>query len=196
MKKILCSLILFLIMLYPLSVLSDVGLTVTNQCMAVSSTPSGIDCGATCSANFTAGSLVVLQATPGAGSVFVGWSGGGCSGTEACIVTMDADKTVSAIFNPIPVAPTPAGSYRLTIVKAGSGVGTVLSSPSGVVCGEVCSANYTSGKVVTLKPILGRGSVFSGWSGEASCSGLQACKVTMNKARSVVATFTKSGTNM
>jgi uncharacterized repeat protein (TIGR02543 family) len=31
--------------------------------------------------------------------VFVGWTGGGCSGTDPCTVTMDASKTVTAEFD-------------------------------------------------------------------------------------------------
>jgi hypothetical protein len=64
----------------------------------VTSTPIGIDCGATCSANFTTGQPVVLTAAPAMGSVFAGWSGG-CSGTGSCSLTMDNDKTVTATFN-------------------------------------------------------------------------------------------------
>ena len=70
----------------------------------VSSAPAGISCGATCSAMFTAGTSVTLTATPAAGSVFSGWSGGGCSGTGACTLTMATATTVSAAFAPAPVA--------------------------------------------------------------------------------------------
>jgi Divergent InlB B-repeat domain len=44
------------------------------------------------------GAEVVLVASPGDGSTFVGWSGAGCSGTQSCIVTMNADETVTATF--------------------------------------------------------------------------------------------------
>ena len=64
----------------------------------VTSSPPGIDCGATCSANFTHGTSVSLSASPGEGSTFTGWSGA-CSGSGACEVTMDAAKSVTAVFN-------------------------------------------------------------------------------------------------
>lgn len=67
----------------------------------VTSDVGGIDCGATCSANYIAGTPVVLAATPGAGgSVFAGWGGAGiaCPGTGTCAVTMDAFRTVTATF--------------------------------------------------------------------------------------------------
>jgi List-Bact-rpt repeat protein/VCBS repeat protein len=69
---------------------------------SVTSLPSGIDCGATCSAQFTSGAQVTLTATPAAGSVFDGWSGGGCSGTGTCTVTLNADTTVTATFALLP----------------------------------------------------------------------------------------------
>src|SRR5436190_1729520 len=65
---------------------------------AVTSTPSGISCGASCSANFLSGTAVVLTANPDATSVFTGWSGGGCSGTDPCTVTVTAATTVTATF--------------------------------------------------------------------------------------------------
>lgn len=63
----------------------------------VSSTPAGIDCGATCSAGFSSGTNVVLSATPASGYVFSGW-GGNCSGVLACTVPMNAAANVTALF--------------------------------------------------------------------------------------------------
>jgi hypothetical protein len=69
----------------------------------VTSSPSAINCGTDCSEEgYAPHTQVTLTATPlndgkfiGA---FLGWSGGGCSGTGECIVTMDADKQISALF--------------------------------------------------------------------------------------------------
>ncbi|MDB5975454.1 MAG: hypothetical protein JWR07_2214, partial [Nevskia sp.] len=63
----------------------------------VSSSPTGIDCGAQCAAEFTRGSVVTLTATPDAGAVFSGWSGA-CTGTATCQVTLNADTQVTATF--------------------------------------------------------------------------------------------------
>jgi hypothetical protein len=64
----------------------------------VSSAPAGIDCGATCSADYDYNTAVTLTATADPGSTFRGWSGAGCSGTGNCVVTMDAAKSVTAEF--------------------------------------------------------------------------------------------------
>jgi hypothetical protein len=65
----------------------------------VTSAPSGIDCGATCTANFGYNTVVTLTAAASTGSTFTGWSSG-CSGTGVCVVTMDAAKSVTATFTP------------------------------------------------------------------------------------------------
>jgi hypothetical protein len=64
----------------------------------VSSSPAGIDCGSSCQTSFPSGAQVTLTALPAAGSVFAGWSGGGCSGTRTCQVTINSDATVTATF--------------------------------------------------------------------------------------------------
>ncbi len=63
----------------------------------VTSTPSGINCGGTCSASYATGTSVTLTATAASGSAFAGWSGA-CSGTAACTVSMTAARAVTADF--------------------------------------------------------------------------------------------------
>jgi hypothetical protein len=41
---------------------------------------------------------VTLTATPNENATFSGWSGAGCSGTGTCMLTLDADKAVTASF--------------------------------------------------------------------------------------------------
>jgi PASTA domain len=65
----------------------------------VSSTPTGIDCGSTCSATFDAGTSLSLRATPTRGSRFGGWSGAGCFGTRSCQPnTGISEQTVTPTF--------------------------------------------------------------------------------------------------
>jgi len=66
---------------------------------SVISSPIGINCGGDCNEYYASGTVVTLTAIEGAGSVFIGWTGLGCSGVGTCIVTMDADKAFIATFD-------------------------------------------------------------------------------------------------
>ena len=72
--------------------------TTGNGSGTVTSTPAGIDCGATCSALFAAGDLITLTAAPDAGSFFVEW-GGDCAGTDVqTSLTPNGDASCTATF--------------------------------------------------------------------------------------------------
>src|SRR5579863_8848579 len=101
----------------------------------VSSTPAGINCGKTCTASFSSGTQVSLTASPAVNSFFAGWSGA-CSGTGACNVTLMQNTSVMANFSTSPV---------LTVALAGTGTGSVSSNPSGINCGQTCSATFAAG---------------------------------------------------
>jgi len=64
----------------------------------VSSSPAGVKCGSVCSATYASGTVITLTAVPARNATFTGWSGGGCSGTSTCTVTLDASVSVAAIF--------------------------------------------------------------------------------------------------
>jgi phospholipase C len=142
----------------------------------VTSAPTGINCGQTCSATFTSGTQVTLTASPTANSSFAGWSGA-CSGAGVCKVTLTQNASVTANFNNFPL---------LTVAL--NGTGTVTSSPSGINCGQTCSANFAPGTVVTLTATAAANSSFAGWSG-GGCSGTGPCVVTFNASQQVTATF-------
>lgn len=151
----------------------------------VSSSPTGIDCGAQCTANYPTGSSVTLTATPTTGAVFTGWTGN-CAGTTTPLtVTMDTTKTCTATFN-LPPTPPPAtpGNNALTITKVGNG--TVTSQPAGIACGATCSANYPVATVVTLTATPEAGSKLVGFSGDVGCTSGQ---VTLNTSINCVVTF-------
>jgi hypothetical protein len=64
----------------------------------VTSSPSGITCGATCSASFQSVTQITLSAAAASGSTFASWSSGGCSGDQTCSLTLSANTTVTANF--------------------------------------------------------------------------------------------------
>ncbi|MFZ6031212.1 MAG: InlB B-repeat-containing protein [Chloroflexota bacterium] len=147
---------------------------------SVSSTPAGVDCDLNCLTEVAAGTVVTLTATPDPGSAFAGWMGGGCTGTGPCVVTLDGDTTVTAVFSS-------PGAPMLVANIAGNGGGTVVSDPAGIDCTEDCTAAFTPGAQVTLTATPAADSEFTGWAG--ACSGMEACAVTMDTAQYVVATF-------
>jgi len=66
----------------------------------VASVPPGIACGLACKsqkAQYPAGVVVNLTATPAPGFAFSGWSGA-CSGTDVCTLSMTTKRSVTATF--------------------------------------------------------------------------------------------------
>jgi hypothetical protein len=76
----------------------------------------------------------------------------------------------------------------LTVLKSGTGDGTVTSSPGGINCGDDCSEVYNPGTKVRLTAKADTNSTFTGWS-SGGCSGTGKCIVTMDTDTSVTATF-------
>ena len=79
-------------------------------------------------------------------------------------------------------------TFPLTVSKAGTGDGTVSSTPAGIDCGAACQADFVAGTVVTLTTATETGFIFAGWQGEG-CNGTGVCQVTMDAAKHVTATF-------
>ena len=74
---------------------------------SVSSDPAGIDCGSSCSADFSYGTLVTLTAAEDPDSTFTGWSGDLVSINNPDSLTINGDLSVTATFilnNQLPVA--------------------------------------------------------------------------------------------
>ncbi|MDO8555054.1 MAG: CARDB domain-containing protein [bacterium] len=157
----------------------------------VSSNFTGINCGATCSANYNLGTSITLTAVADTGSTFTSWSGcDSVSGTlpnQTCNVIMNAAKNVVATFNLS--APT---SFTLSVnINTSGGTGNVSSNPAGINCGAGadCSENYNSGTSVTLTATPDAGSAFAGWSGNVDCIDGQ---VTMDASKICAATFNQA----
>ncbi len=104
----------------------------------VESGAQGIDCGTTCSGSYSHGAEVTLTATAESGSRFAGWSGGGCSGTENCVITLDRAVTVTAQFEPATytVTATAGPNGRIaplgeTVAKAGATLAYEITADAG-----------------------------------------------------------------
>jgi hypothetical protein len=152
----------------------------------VVSSPTGIECGATCSAEYEEGTEVTLTASPAAGSTFAGWSGSGCLGTGTCKVTMSEAKSVSAEFGLVP-------QHTLTVTVTGNGSvsanqGAILGCTSSG--GPSCEGAYAEGTKVTLTEAPGAHARFTGW-GTLQCdeSTATTCEVEVNADEGVAAGF-------
>ena len=169
----------------------------------IKSSDNAINCtepgGAKCSSDFQTGSTVTLEATPNTGSEFVGWEGAECTGTGPCNVSVssandpdnDSIIEVTALFNQT--------GYLLSVDKRGTGTGTVVSTPSGINCGDDCEEAYlipaqgsAAIKVGFSSVTVADGSLFNGWGGACpTATATSSCVVTMDDDKTVEAFFSK-----
>ena len=122
------------------------------------------------------GTQVTLTPTPAAGWSFSSWSGA-CTGSEACVVTMEDNKSVTATFT--------QNDYTLTVEVVGQG--TVVKEPD--------QATYYYGVPVRLMATADPGWTFIGWSG-GGCSGTDPCSVTIMDNITVTANFSQDAYSM
>jgi len=145
---------------------------------SVSSNVPGIQCAASCVTDWDAGSVVALEPLPAAGQRFVRWSGA-CRGAESCEVTLDAARSVAALFAP----------ERVQLVLRVAGKGTVTGA--GAPCAAArCLRSGRSYVPIRLRATPLKGWRLAGWSG--ACAGRAVtCTVPMRKATSVRARFVR-----
>ena len=85
---------------------------------------------------------------------------------------------------------TDPNARALKILKAGTGSGTVTSSPAGIACGSSCIGIFNVGTKVTLTAApVDTHTTFDGWSGDAVGTA-KTVNVTMDANKTVTATFT------
>jgi len=84
-----------------------------------------------------------------------------------------------------------AAADILSVTTAGSGTGTVNSTPAGITCesgiSTNCSASFANSSEITLTATTDWKSLFGGWS--TPCSGTGSCVFTINGDSGVTATF-------
>ncbi|MEZ4529258.1 MAG: C13 family peptidase, partial [Desulfobacterales bacterium] len=144
----------------------------------------GIACGSDCSETYDWNASVVLSATADSGCVFQGWSGGGCSGKENCLLTMTENKTVTATFEK-------TASYTLTVTTTGMSTGTVSSLPAGISCGLDCADTYPAGTAVTLSAAPQYGYRIKDWSGGGCEGSTTQCTVQLTQNTQIFVNFEK-----
>ena len=149
----------------------------------VTSRPAGIACGMDCVSAFPRDSQVILTQAADEGSDFAGWSGGGCSGTEDCTVTLSGPREITATF-----ALEQAVDFTLTTSR---GISATTGSDD---VADDCTAGcrYPQGTVVTLaaSPPVGTSSA---WTGCTPPEGQpDTCTVTMDSNREVSVSFPSS----
>jgi ELWxxDGT repeat protein len=119
---------------------------------------------------YAPGTQVTLTATPDTGWHFDQWQGDLSGGATVTQVTMDAAKSVTAVFE--------REEYTLTVLSTGGGSVT-LDPPGGT---------YPYETEVTLTPLPDAGNRFEIWGGELSGTG-QPITITMTANRYVDAFF-------
>jgi uncharacterized repeat protein (TIGR02543 family) len=92
---------------------------------------AAISCPGACVGSYVEGTTLALTANPATGSDFTGWSGA-CTGTGACNITVDADKTATATFTQRPPAvassaPSSTSATSATLVGAVNPLGSATS---------------------------------------------------------------------
>jgi FG-GAP-like repeat/Abnormal spindle-like microcephaly-assoc'd, ASPM-SPD-2-Hydin/Divergent InlB B-repeat domain len=115
----------------------------------------------------------------GQGNVLLPASVGDFNGDGAPdVAVMDFENSIMVLMNQ---------TLALKVTLAGGGQGSVTSSPAGISCPSKCVFGFSDGTMVTLTAHAATGSVFTGWSG--ACSGTGMCSVTLSASESVTATF-------
>jgi CSLREA domain-containing protein len=102
--------------------------------------------------------------------------------------TISDSQGVGTITNDDPAPPQEAVSIKF----AGTGTGSTTSATAGLSCAANCATTVANGTSVTVTPVTGGGSVFTGWLG--ACTGTGNCAVTVTGTTELIATFAPAGT--
>ena len=139
----------------------------------------GLNCPDDCAESYN--ESVTLTTNPGTGYSFSSWTGCDNPSGNACSMTMNANKSVTANFTQI--QPT---TYNLNVGISPSGSGSVAGSD--ISCPGTCSKSFISDSRIILTATPSTGYNFSSWNGCDSSSG-NTCSVTMNAAKTITRDF-------
>lgn len=123
---------------------------------------------------YAVGTVVTLTAVANTGWTFTGWSGDIVDPNPTTVVTVEEGGIdVVATF-------TAPGPFVLNVTTTGNGTGSVTINP--------VKTEYFFGETVKLTAVPGLGSVFAGWSGDAT-GNKNPITLTMDNDKNVVANF-------
>jgi hypothetical protein len=156
--------------------------------------PLQFSCTKSCSGTFAPGSKVALTPTAGAHSKFVGWSGGGCSGTGTCTVTMNSNQSVTAMFaSTLPSCTMSPLTRKVALKRAKTGKHKILS---GTVTMRVKCNQATTAKLAgTLTQVIGKSNQTYTLSGHGSVKANTGTKLVVNLPLAALNALTKSRAN-
>ena len=137
------------------------------------SAPNGSVSASPSQANYNYLTAVQLIPTANVGFVFTGWSGDATGSANPLTVTMNTNKSITAIFTAI--------TYTLNVTAVN---GTVAKNPNLTV--------YNSGSAVVLTATPALGYTFASWSGDI-ISTVNPLSVTMNANKNITANFIITG---
>ena len=122
---------------------------------------------------FDSGTVLTLTATPAAGYTFSGWSGDVTGTINPINLNINANKTVTANFQPIP-------TYTFTSAVAPVNGGTVATNAG--------QGPFNAGTVITVTATPAAGYSFTGWTGNITSTS-NPLVVTINANTTLTANF-------
>jgi len=130
---------------------------------------------------YNAGEPVMVTAAPSDGYVFSGWTGSVESAVSPLLITMDDNKSLTAIFVWQGDEPPPERvAYELTI--------GINPAEGGYVSRDPDYTDYEAGTQVTITAVPGNNYKFKTWDGDAATANAE-ITITMNGNKSLIAIF-------
>ncbi len=126
---------------------------------------------------YAMGSSVTITASPSAEYIFKEWSGGYTGTTNPAKIIMDADKTITAVFE--------KREYPLSLTIVGLGI---VKEEIIKIASE--ATNYKSGTTIRLTPVASEGFQFKKWSGDDTTS-RSPLEIVVSKPTNLTCTFEK-----
>lgn len=130
--------------------------------------------------NYVNPEQVTLTAQPGVDYAFIGWSGDASGSTNPLTITMNSNKSITAVFEST-APPPPEDIYTLMVNVWPTGSGSVMVDPQKPL--------YAQDEQVTLTAIPASGNTFVDWTGDGNGATDNPLTITMWNNLSITANF-------